>query len=132
MYFLNQPMLVDRVESFRLLNPLGQQALAMQVGVTLEPELGHLLIRVFDCEGAPASGVQLSNDRGGEPFSFVSGLPSTGADVTTADGLGGFINVPPVLVVLQGVEVDDKRVISTPSVSVRSQWFTYGDVEPPR
>lgn len=132
MYFVNQPMLVDRVESFRLLNPLGQQALATQVGVTLEPDLGHLLIRVFDCDGAPASGVRLSNDRGGEPFSFVNGLPNTGADVTTADGLGGFINVPPVLIVLQGLKVDDARVISTPSVSVRSQWFTYGDVEPPR
>lgn len=132
MYFVNRPMLVDRVESFRLLNPRGLQALAMQGGVTLEPELGHLLIRVFDCEGAPASGIQLSNDRGGEPFSFVNGLPSTGADVTTADGLGGFVNVPPVLVVLQGLKVDDERVISTPSVSVRQRWFTYGDIEPPR
>ena len=132
MYFVNQPMLADRVESFRLLNRPGLQALATQGGVTLEPELGHLLIRVFDCEGAAASGVQLSNDRGGEPFSFVNGLPSTGADVTTADGLGGFVNVPPVLVVLQGLKVDDGRVISTPSVSVRSGWFTYGDVEPPR
>lgn len=132
LYFVNRPMLVDRVESFRLLNPRGLQALAMQGGVTLNPELGHLLIRVFDCEGAPASGVRLSNDRGGEPFSFVNGLPSTGVDVTTADGLGGFVNVPPVLVVLQGAEVDAGRVINTPSVSVRAQWFTYGDVEPPR
>lgn len=132
MYFVNQPMLADRAESFRLLNPPGLRALAMQGGVTLEPELGHLLVRVFDCEGAPASGIQMSNDRGGEPFSFVNGLPSTGADVTTPDGLGGFVNVPPVLVVLQGLKVDDGRVISTPSVSVRSGWFTYGDVEPPR
>jgi hypothetical protein len=132
MYFVNQPMLADRVEAFRLLNRPGLQALATQGGVTLDPELGHLLIRVFDCEGAPASGIQLSNDRGGEPFSFVNGLPSTGADVTTADGLGGFVNVPPVLVVLQGLKVDDGRVVSTPSVSVRSSWFTYGDVEPPR
>lgn len=130
MYFVNQPMFANRVESFRLLNPLGLLALATQGGVTLDPELGHLLIRTFDCEGAPAEGIQLSNDRGGQSFSFVAGLPSIGVDVTTADGLGGFVNVPPVLVVLRGRLVEDERVVGTPSVSVRRQWFTYGDVEP--
>lgn len=132
MYFVNQPMLGDRVESFRLLNYLGFRALATQGGVLVDPELGHLLIRSFDCEGAPASSVRLSNDKGGEPFSFVAGLPSIGADVTTADGLGGFVNVPPVLVVVEGRQLDADRVISRVSVSVRAGWFTYGDVEPLR
>ncbi len=131
MFFVNQPLMADTREAFRIINEMGLQALAASSGVTIDPGLGHLVVRAFDCEGAPASNVQLSTNRaGGAVFSFANGLPNAGADVTTSDGLGGFVNVPPGLVVVQGIELDGERISGTMSVLVREGWFTYGNLEP--
>jgi hypothetical protein len=131
MFFVNQPLMTDSREAFRIINQMGLQALAASSGVTIDPALGHLVVRAFDCEGAPASNVQFSTNRaGGAVFSFANGLPNAGADVTTSDGLGGFVNVPPGLVVVQGIEVESQRPSGSMSVLVREGWFTYGNLEP--
>jgi hypothetical protein len=130
MYFLNRELTRDSTETLTIISAAALGALAGQGGVALEPTLGHLLIRAFDCLGAPASGVQLFSSVGGLPFAFVDGLPSVGQDVTTASGLGGFVNVPVGLAVLEGRRVEGARNLGQANVVVRSGWFTYGDVEP--
>jgi hypothetical protein len=130
MYFLNRELMRDGIESFGLVTQTALGALAMGGNVTLDPALGHMLIRAFDCEGEPAGGVQISNDKGGLPFTFINGLPVPGRDVTVADGLGGYVNVPVGFAVVQGIRVEGSRLLGTANVVVRRGWFTYGDVEP--
>jgi hypothetical protein len=129
MYFLNRPLMRDTVEVLPMVSRLTLGALAQQASIVLDPMLGHLLIRVFDCVGAPASDVELSTNGGGTPFVFVDGLPNVGVDVTADSGLGGFVNVPMGYAVLQGRLGPRDVVIGTASVVVRPDWFTYGDVE---
>jgi hypothetical protein len=130
MYFLNRELMSDATEAINIIGQDAFAALAVQASVPIERELGHLLLRTFDCTGAPASGVQVSNTVGGLAFAFIDGLPVAGIDTTSAQGLGGFVNVPTGFAVLQGVLADGNRLLGTSNVLVRQGWFSYGDVEP--
>lgn len=130
LFFLNRALWTDGLELIGVVSPMAFQGLASYAGVTLDPQLGHLLIRTFDCAGSRASDVELSNESGGAPFIFVDGLPLPGRNVTTEEGQGGFINVPTGFVKLQGTTLEGGRLISTATVSVRGNWLTYGDIEP--
>lgn len=130
MFFLNRALTRNATEALNIIGETALGALAAQGNVVLDPGLGHLLIRTFDCLGAPASGVQVSNDVGGTPFAFIDGLPAVGRDTTSLEGLGGFVNVPVGYAVLQGELVESERLLGTANVVVRQGWFTYGDVEP--
>jgi hypothetical protein len=130
MFFLNRELMRDASEALNIIGRDTLAALAARGNVTLDPLLGHLLIRTFDCAGAPASGVQVSNSVGGLPFAFIDGLPVAGSDTTSAQGLGGFVNVPLGYAVLQGVLVEGSRLLATSNVVVREGWLSYGDVEP--
>jgi hypothetical protein len=128
MYFLNRQLMSDASEAFTIVSRTALAGLAMQGNVALDPTLGNLLVRAFDCVGAPASGVALSSDVSGTAFAFVDGLPNPGLNETTADGLVGFVNVPIGYAVLQARL--GARVLGTASLIVRPGWFTYGDMEP--
>lgn len=130
MYFLNRALTGDASEALPVVSPVALAGLTQQGNIPLDPALGHLLVRTFDCEGSPASGVELSNDVDGVPFAFVDGLPRVGTRVTTDSGIGGFVNVPVGFAVLQGRRVEGDEVLGTAAVVVRAGWFTYGDVEP--
>lgn len=130
MYFINRDLMRDTAESFGVISTAALAGLAAQGNVMLQPTLGHVLVRTFDCDREPASGVQLSSDKGGQPFAFVDGFPVVGRDETTSDGIGGFVNVPLDYVVLQGIVRSHGTALSNASVIVRPGWFSYGDVEP--
>jgi hypothetical protein len=130
LYFVNRELMRDTAENFAIITRAALAGLAMQGNVTLDPALGHVLIRTFNCERQPASGVQLSNDKEGRPFVFVDGFPVMDRDETTEDGIGGFVNVPLEIVVLQGFIRGHDGPVSNASVIVRPGWFSYGDVEP--
>ena len=130
MFFLNRELRRDSTEALNIIGRDALGALAARGNVALEPQLGHLLIRTFDCGGAPASGVQVSNNVGGVAFAFIDGLPIAGVDTTSAQGLAGFVNVPLGYAVLQGVLVEESRLLGTSNVVVREGWLSYGDVEP--
>jgi hypothetical protein len=130
MFFINQPLMRTTAEAFGIVSTLALAGLAVQGNVPLDPTLGHVLVRTFDCEVAPAAGVELSNNLGGQVFAFVAGLPDVGRNVTAADGIGGFVNVAPRFAVLQGIMAESAREVGTTTVTVRAGWFSYGDVEP--
>lgn len=130
MFFIDQPLMSDSADEFAIVSTVALAGLALQGNVTLDPSLGHVLVRTFDCEGAPASGVALANNIGGEVFAFVNGLPTVGESVTTANGVGGFVNVPPTYATLQGIVAASGREVGTVAVFVRPGWFSYGDVAP--
>jgi hypothetical protein len=130
LFFLDRELIRDSTEALTVVTTVALGALAAQGNVVLDPALGHLLVRTFDCVGAPAAGVRLETQAGGTPFAFVDGLPNIGRDVTTADGVGGFVNVPLGYAVVEGYRVEGDRSLGTANVVVRQGWFTYGDVEP--
>jgi hypothetical protein len=130
LYFLDRELMRDSTEALTVVTTVALGALAAQGNVVLDPTLGHLLVRTFDCVGAPAAGVRLTTQAVGTPFAFVDGLPNIGRDVTTGDGVGGFVNVPPGFAVVEGYRVDGERPLGAANVVVRAGWFTYGDVEP--
>lgn len=130
LFFLNRPLQRDRFEALSTITITSLQALAASAGVALREDRGHLLLRVFDCDGAAASGVAVSSGARGEPFTFRHGFPATGSSVTTAEGLAGFVNVPPGLTVARGRELETGRSMGEASVVVRPGWLTYGDIAP--
>jgi hypothetical protein len=130
MYFVNGALMRDTVRNLAVISTLALTGLAMQARIPLEPTLGHVLLSVFDCMGAPASDIQLVSDAGGVAFVFVDGLPAPGRDVTSDAGVGGFVNVPTGYALLEGRRAADGRVLGTTNVLVRSGWFSYYDVQP--
>lgn len=130
MYFLNRELLRDASEVLNIIGLDAFRSLALQSSVMVDPQLGHLLVRAFDCNGEPAEGVQVSNNAGGLVFAFIDGLPIAGIDTTSAQGINGFVNVPLGFAVLQGALGDGGRLLGTSNVLVRAGWLSYGDVEP--
>jgi hypothetical protein len=130
LYFLNRELMRDSTEALTVVTTVALAGLAAEGNVVLDPTLGHLLLRTFDCTGEPAAGVRLMTDAGGKPFAFVDGLPNIDLQVTTTDGVGGFVNVPLGYAVVEGYRVDGERLLGRTNVVVRQGWFTYGDVEP--
>jgi hypothetical protein len=128
--FFNPPLQTDRQDEFIVVGLATAQGLAASGNVVIDPEMGLLGVRTMDCQGELSAGVEFSNNIGGVPFAFVDGLPVIGYSVSSAEGLGGFVNVQPGLVVLQGQEVSSGRVSGTTSMLVRKGWFAYGDLNP--
>jgi hypothetical protein len=106
------------------------QALTQSQGVAIDPSLGHLLLRAYDCDRAAAPGIRFTSDKGGQPFAFVDSLPVVGQTVTDAQGTGGFLNVLPGLAVVQSWQASGSGVLTrTASGRVRAGWFTYVDLD---
>lgn len=103
-------------------------ALTQSQGVAVDPQMGHLLLRAFDCDREFAAGIRFTNDRGGQPFAFVDTLPVVGQTVTDAQGTAGFINVLPGVAIVESVRASDNLVTRTSSGRVRAGWFTYIDL----
>jgi hypothetical protein len=103
-------------------------ALTQSQGVAVDPQMGHLLLRAFDCNLSFAPGIRFTNDRGGQPFAFVDSLPVIGQTVTDAQGTAGFINVLPGLAIVESHRVADNLLTRTASGRVRAGWFTYVDL----
>lgn len=130
LYFLSQPLDADGHESLSTVSPSALRALAESAGVVLDEASGYLLSRAFDCDGAPAAGVRIEGVQTGVPFSFESGLPRFGSDVTSSEGLAGYVNVAPGLVFMVGRELSRGHEYGATSVLMRSGWLTYGDIAP--
>jgi hypothetical protein len=105
------------------------QVLTQSQGVAIDQQMGHLLLRAYDCNKELAPGIRFSSDRGGQPFAFVDGLPVVGQTVTDTEGTAGFLNVLPGLAVVQSVQVMGGALTRTASGRVRAGWFTYVDLE---
>lgn len=108
-----------------LIGQVAFQALSRAQGVAIDPQMGHLLLRAFDCTGTPAAEIRFTNDKGGQPFAFVAMQPVIGQTVTDAQGTAGFINVLPGPAVVESVRTEDGTVTSTGSGLVRAGWFTH-------
>lgn len=107
-----------------LLPEVSLQALGGAANVQLDPLAGVVAVTALDCTAAYAGGVRLELDRGAIPYVFVDDLPVINRDSTSAQGVAGFVNVPPGIVVVSGFRADASEPISVESMLVRTGWVS--------
>jgi hypothetical protein len=115
------PLAMIGLESF--------QGLLATYQLPLDPTLGGIAFRSFDCQGNPARGVELTSDRSGVPWYFDQGLPNTERRQTDESGLGGFVSSEPGLSILEA-SLPDGRTIESMSIIVRPSWIAAGYLRP--
>jgi hypothetical protein len=118
-------------ESRRDTTPLGVVETALlpmltaAIGTPQDPALGLVTLRAFDCNNDPALGVKYTIDKPSLPWYFVAGLPSSAVTETEGSGLGGFINVPLGITVVDAALSSGERDIALPkTLLVRANWMT--------
>jgi hypothetical protein len=99
-------------------------ALGESARVPVDPTGGVISINTYDCGGLLASGVRLETNTQAVPYSFVNGLPVAYQNVTSEQGLAGFVNVPPGIVVVTAFPDDGARSMSIDTFLVRAGWGT--------
>lgn len=99
-------------------------SLSAATGTAQDENLGLVYLRAFDCGGVEAPGIVFSIDRPGVGWYFIDGLPTVSAEETAASGLGGFMNVPPgVAVVNAAIGASGTAIAPPKSVVVRRGWM---------
>ncbi len=102
-------------------------------GVALNPDLGRILFRALDCDGARASGIAVDvepKNTDTARFYFIDGQPDFNASVTqggpasVSTGSGGIINVPPGVARVSFTRDDIGEEIESFSVTVRPGFVT--------
>lgn len=99
--------------------------LTTAIGTPQDPNLGLLVLRAFDCKGDPAPGVRFTVDKPAVPYYFVAGLPSGQVTETEVSGLGGFINVPIGIAVVDATLTSGEADFTQPrTLIMRPGWMT--------
>lgn len=111
-------------QPLRLLPEAALQALGSTANVPLDPAAGVVAVATLDCAGANAGGVRLELDRGAIPYAFVDDLPVINRDSTSSQGLAGFVNVPPGIVVVTGYRSGASEPVGVESMLVRPGWVS--------
>jgi hypothetical protein len=107
-----------------LLPQISLQALGGVANVQLDLQAGVVAVTTLDCTAAYAGGVRLELDRGAIPYAFVDDLPVVNRDSTSAQGVAGFVNVPPGIVVVSAFRADVSEPVSVESMLVRTGWVS--------
>lgn len=131
LFYLNEPLAESTIEyPLTLVSLASLGPLVQLVGVQPQQETGVVAIRSFDCLGNTASGVSLVSNNPGTPWYFVDGLPSGGVSQTSAEGLGGMVNVAPGLAVVDVRAPTGLSIGGPQSVVVRANWLSVVYVRP--
>jgi len=109
----------------RVLSALGDSA-----RLPLDPQSGVIAVTAYDCAGSAAAGVRLEIDTGSVPYAFVDDLPVANQDSTSEQGLAGFVNVPPGVVVVSGFPHGRAQAVSVESLLVRTGWLSSVSLQP--
>ena len=120
------PQLLAQLERtpVRLLPLPSLQALGKTARIALDPLGGVVGVYAYDCAGTAAPGVRLELDTSAVPYAFVDELPVADQDVTSEQGLAGFVNVPPGVVLVSSFAEGQPEALSVESLLVRSGWLS--------
>jgi len=134
-YFFYPPVTADReIPNVPVLQPAAMTLFSSLVGVELMPDRGHILARVYNCQGKTAEGVRYTTSAGDGwtvPFYMLAGIPSTRQSATDSAGSGGLLNVPAGSATVIGNIGDNGQTLGKPeSVVVRAGKITYTAVVP--
>ena len=133
LFYLTEPLAAASTSEYPLavvsLASLGP--LVQLVGVDPQPGTGVIAVRVFNCTGDTTSGASLTTQTRGVPWYFVNGLPTGMGTETGAEGIAGYVNVPPGLTVVEVRAPDGTLVAAPQSLVVRAGWLSAVYVKPP-
>jgi hypothetical protein len=131
-FYLTEPLAPQVTPEYPLgmVSIMAIQPLVQLVGVTPQPGAGLVAFRVFDCRGDTAADVTLSPVAEGVPWYFVDGLPSGTQTETGVEGLGGFVNVPPGLAVIDALAPNGTSISGPHSLVVRPNWLSAMHLRP--
>ncbi len=102
------------------------------LGVSINPEAGHIFGLTSDCNAAPVGNVTLRADVIGtdtQQYYFDGSVPSKTATETGPDGFGGFINLPPGLVTITATSLD-VGLVGSVTVLIKPGHITYLGIGP--
>ncbi|MEY2934184.1 MAG: hypothetical protein RL033_4933 [Pseudomonadota bacterium] len=105
--------------------------LAGALDIAIDPQLGFLAVRSFDCAGVPATDVVFSKEGPGDRWYLSDGLPSVTATSTGSEGYGGYVNVPLGLTSIDVMTPTGRSISGSRSLVVRPAWFSSMFVLPP-
>jgi hypothetical protein len=135
MYFLPTVLPADGVlPNFPLLlSGVIIDALALALGVGLDPKRGHMMLISDDCFGMAVPGVSFTSpqaDKSTVQFYVRDQLPSTMATDTADAGNGGYLNFPAGTAVISTREVKNGIDLATVSVLVRPGFISVSYIRP--
>lgn len=108
--------------------------IAAQLGATTDPELGHLLGIVLDCQGQPSAGVSLRisiKDKKTVPYyTDTTGLQTSTAEATAPRGEAGFINVPTGAITIETTLLEQNKRVGTYTTIIQKGHITYLPMPP--
>jgi hypothetical protein len=133
-YYFGGPMIgsLDRRpvvvgEAIPMLRQATMDTLFDDVRETRAPGTGVLAIRTIDCRGIRAAGVQLEPiDEVGFQWTLLSNIPRNGDEPTDGRGVGGFGNVVPGVIAVQGKVGED--AFGRTALRVKPDQFTVGEI----
>lgn len=117
---------------YLLMSNASRDALSRVIGVPLDPELGIIATRSFDCQGVTAPDVSVTKTGPGVAFYFIGGLPTVMENKTGPEGFGGFINVPTGVALVDVLTPGGVSIAGTLSFVVRPGWTSTSFVYPQR
>jgi hypothetical protein len=108
--------------------------LLAQIQSSLDPNLGHVLGIVLDCQGNPTSGVTLRiNPKDKSTIQYytdTTGVPSVTANETAQRGEAGFVNAPTGAVTIEATVNALSRKMGTYTAIVKAGNITYLPMSP--
>lgn len=133
MMYMTEPLqpLTPPEYPFALVSLASIGSLVQLVGVPQQAGSGIFSARAFDCRGIPAPNVTFSIDVPGTPYYFVGPLPSGVGTSTDSSGLGGFVNVPPGLAIVDLRAPNGRSIVGPQSIVIRANWLSGFFVRPP-
>lgn len=134
-YYYLYPYLVagGATYSLPIIAPNTQGIFALALGTQVDPTKGHLGLSFRDCAGNQAPGVQFTSnlsDAGTIRNYIISRFPSATATATDADGVGGFVNVPPGTATITANLTGQTQVMATANAFVRAGYITFVNLLP--
>ncbi len=132
LFYLTEPLAPSSTIEYPLavVSLVSLGPLVQLVGVDPQAGTGVIAVRVFNCTGDTASGASLTTQTPGVPWYFVDGLPTGMGSETGAEGIAGYVNVPPGLAVVDVRAPNGTRVASSQSLVVRAGWLSAVYVKP--
>jgi hypothetical protein len=120
------PQLLAQLERtpVQLLPLASLEALANTARLQIDPASGVVGVSARDCAGAVAPGVRLELDTSAVPYAFVDELPVVNQEVTSEQGLAGFVNVPAGVVVVRSFAQGQPEPVGVESLLVRGGWLS--------
>jgi len=135
LFFMTKPVWEDTVIAgvLPVVSPEGFDGIAMAIGTTRDPEMGHTFVMTANCNDEPASGVRLEVGKQNVKttrYYMINNAPVGDALSTDPAGNGGFLNLDTGFAKITGYVAATGATIGEASFIVRAGAVSYPRIIP--